>query len=135
MLRNAEVKQVKQFINSNSVNVGSEIIFQDKTCRDSEEVCNEWGSYFSSLYSDAENAYYDSDHFNDFTERVNAIKQNVLKDNSVVSISEGELNTAIAELSRGKASGEGRIDNKHIVHSGPLFRKTILLLLNAMLLN
>ena len=37
--------------NSNSNNVGCEIKFQNRACRDSEEICNEWGSFFCSLYS------------------------------------------------------------------------------------
>ena len=66
--------------------------------------------------------------------RVEAIKRNAANDNSMVPIRKQELDTAISELNRGKASGEDRIDNEHIVHSGPVFRKTILSLINAMLL-
>ena len=52
----------------------------------------------------------------------------------MVPIRKQELDTAISELNRGKASGEDRIDNEHIVHSGPVFRKTIFSLINAVLL-
>lgn len=85
------------------------------------------------MYSNIDNETYDNDHFNAVMARVDALKQNALNDNSVVPITEQGLNTAVIEQNRDKVCGEDRIDNEHIAHCGPLFRKTILLLLNAML--
>ena len=107
--------------NTNSGNVGCEIIFQDKTCRDSEEICNGWGNYFSALYSATDNENYDSEHYNNVTARVEAIKRNAANDNSMVPIRKQELDTAISELNRGKASVEDRIDNEHIVQTDQCF--------------
>ena len=120
--------------NSNSNNVGCEIKFKNRACRDSEEICNEWGSYFCSLYSNADDENYDNDHFDDVTSRVEILKQRDLDINSVIPIRVQELNIAISELYKGKASGEDRIDNEHLIHSGPIFRKVLVTLFNSMLI-
>ena len=39
-------KLVNRRKNSNTNNIGCELKFQNRVCRDSEEICNEWGNYF-----------------------------------------------------------------------------------------
>ena len=108
--------------------------FQDKTCRDAEEICNEWGNYFCSLYSNADDGDYDDDHLTRVTSQVTALKQRELDPNSVAPIRNQELDTAISELNKGKASGRDCIDNEHLIYSGHIFRNVLLVLFNSMLL-
>lgn len=115
-------------------NVGNEIIFNNCTYRDPENICNQWGLYFSSLYRKSENENYIAENYANVTSCVTSIKQKTLATDSVIPITERELNNAVDGLSKGKACGNDRVDNEHIIYSGSQFRRALLFLYNTMLI-
>ena len=126
-------KMVNKRKNNNSSNVGCEINFQNRTYRDPGEICNQWGQYFASLYQATDENCYDSVNYRSVKLRVDTLKQRDLDPNSFARITETELNDAISNLSKGKTCGEDKIDNEHIIHSGPILRTSLLYLYNSML--
>lgn len=120
--------------NSSSANIGAEIRFDNKICRDPQEICGQWGRFFSCLYTAVECESFDALHYNNVTARVDELKGQTITESDVVLVTEQELDDAVRQLSRGKACGEDRIDNEHIIYSGCTFRKTFVTLFNAMLL-
>ena len=129
-------KLVNKRKNSNSVtNIGSEIKFDSHTCRDPEEICNQWSYYFGSLYKAADEDSYDSANYRHVKSRVDTLKRQSIDRNTVPMITDSELKDTINDLSKGKSCGEDHIDNEHIIYSGPVFRKSLICLFNSMLLN
>ena len=126
-------KLINRRKSNNSSNIGAEIVFNNKTCRDSEVICTEWGNFFGSLYSDTDNNNYDSNHYDYVTSQVTILKQHHFDNSDITPVQEQELDTAISVLSTGKASGEDKIDNEHLINSGPIFRKGLINLFNAMI--
>ena len=102
--------------------------------RDPQEICGQWGNYFSSLYTAADSEHFDIGHYNNVISRVDELKRQEFSENDVVLVADQELNEAISQLSRGKACGEDRIDNEHIMYSGHIFRQLLVTLYNSMLL-
>lgn len=64
---------------------------------------------------------------------MDTLKQRDLDPNSFARITETELNDAISNLRKGKTCGEDKVDNEHIIYSGPILRTSLLCLYNSML--
>ncbi|MCG7874960.1 MAG: hypothetical protein N0C90_01355, partial [Candidatus Thiodiazotropha endolucinida] len=88
--------------NNSPVNIGKEIRFGNRSCRDPHEICNQWGCYFSSLYSETEGACFDTVHYNNVTTNVRELKERIILESDVNLITEQELNDTIDRLNRGK---------------------------------
>ena len=119
--------------NKSSSNVGAEIKFHGQVFRDSQELCDQWRQYFSDLYSSNGDENFDPVYFQYVTERVRNLKRQSFSESDVVLVTELELNSTISQLSKGKACGNDSVENEHIMHSGHIFRETLMNLYNAML--
>ena len=115
-------------------NVGAELRFNGKIFRDSQNICDQWGHYFSELYSHSENENFDTTNYDYVTERVAELKHQTVSDDDIVPVTLQELDDAVCQLSKGKACGDDEIYNEHIHFSGRNFRKLLVDLYNAMLL-
>ncbi|MEW8547363.1 MAG: reverse transcriptase family protein, partial [Candidatus Thiodiazotropha sp.] len=119
---------------SSSTNIGAEIRFDGNISRDPQVICAEWGKYFSCLYTAVNSEQFDVLHHDNVRSRVSELKRQAVPENDVRLVTEQELHEQISHLSRGKACGEDRIDNEHIIFSGRVFRQYLITLYNAMLL-
>ncbi|MCG8044308.1 MAG: reverse transcriptase family protein, partial [Candidatus Thiodiazotropha endolucinida] len=117
-----------------SCNIGAEVRFSGRVYRDSQQICDQWKQYFHQLYSSTECDNFDTDHYDDVTARVDNLKRQSFNENDVEFITERELNDAISQLNKGKASGDDGVDNEHIIYSGHVFRNVLLTMYNSMLL-
>ena len=115
-------------------NVGAELRFNGKIFRDSQNICDQWGHYFSELYSHSENENFDTTNYDYVTERVAELKHQTVSDDDIVPVTLQELDDAVCQLSKNKACGDDEIYNEHIHFSGRNFRKLLVDLYNAMLL-
>ena len=113
--------------------VGSTIKFDGNICRAPDEICEKWGDYFSSLYSEDDPDAFDSDHYREVTTKVDNLKNRVLDVRSIPPVTDGELFCIISNLQNGKAPGEDCIYNEHFKYGGTQLRRLLLILVNAML--
>ena len=56
---------------------GSSIKFDGNICRSPDEICEKWGDYFSSLYSEDDPDAFDSVHYREVITRVDILKSRV----------------------------------------------------------
>ena len=73
----------KRKSNNKANNIGSEIKFGNHTCRDPEEICNQWSFYFGSLYKAVDEDSYDSDNYRHVNSCVDTLKQQTFDRSSV----------------------------------------------------
>ena len=111
----------------------SEIKFGTNTCRDPDQICNQWSLYFGSLYKAADEDNHDSANYR-LACRYTKKQQRTFDRSNLPRITESEINDTHG-LSRGKSCGEDQIDNEHILYSGTVFRRALVCLFNSMLLN
>ena len=110
----------KRKSNNKANNIGSEIKFGNHTCREPEEICNQWSFYFGSLYEAAYEDSYDRANYRHVKSRVDTLKQQTIDRSSLPRIT--ELTDTINGLSKGKNYGEDQIDKEQILYSGPVFQ-------------
>lgn len=120
--------------NNSPSSIGAEIKFDNTIYRDPQEICIQWGLYFSSLYQAPEGKNFDEAHFNNVTSFVDTLKHVSVTECDVPLVTEQEVNDSVCDLKRGKACGEDRVDNEHIIYSGRNFRKYVVTFFNCMLL-
>ena len=116
----------KRKSNNKANNIGFEIKFGNHTCRDPEEICNQWSFYFGSLYKAADVDSYDSANYRRVQSRVDTLKQRTIDRSSRPRITKSDLTDTI------KAKAMARIN---ILYIGPVFRRALVCLFNSMLLN
>ena len=100
---------------------------------DPQEICTQWGLYFSSFYTASEGRDFDEVHFNNVTSFVDVFKQDSVIERDVPLVTELEVNDLVSDLNRGKGCGEDKVDNEHIIYSGRKFRKYLATFLTACL--
>ncbi|MEW8545933.1 MAG: reverse transcriptase family protein, partial [Candidatus Thiodiazotropha sp.] len=103
--------------------------FSESTVRAPEKICQQWGQYYSTYYSDhEENHHFENYHYLNVKARVERYTAGW-----ECTFYYLELLDAIKQLHKGKAYGEDRINNEHLIHSGHQFLLVIQTLVNLML--
>lgn len=60
--------------NSSPSSIGAEIKFDNTIYKDPQEICTQWGLYFSSLYTASEGRDFDEVHFDNVTSFVDVLR-------------------------------------------------------------
>ena len=100
----------------NSPRHGSEMTFDGKMIRDQSEITKAWGGYFSTLYSDVENPYYDKEFYVNITNTVNDLKKKPHQSVECDDISTQDIENCISELKCGKMCGLDGVYNEHLMY-------------------
>ena len=119
-------------------NPGSELCFDNVTCRDSESIAEGWGCYFSKLYSPSCSDDYD-EHFKQEVEKSNRdynAKIDALcmghRSNFHCEFSIDDIDGLLKCTSRSKASGTDNVCYEHLIHGGHIVRVLLSKLFTAM---
>nr|XP_054766964.1 uncharacterized protein LOC129274137 [Lytechinus pictus] len=100
-----------------------ETLFQGK------DVIKGWKSYFQDLSSDPTATNYEgAKHMNEHSPNLPSIQSEGAEE-VLLTLTSHDLDTAIRKLKLHKAPGLDNITSEHLVHSGPIFRRLLLLLL------
>lgn len=112
---------------------GCEINFNGVTCRDSDSIARNWGTYFEALYTPQEDIEYDDSHRSFIENELREYTSN--NDNAPVTaceISTEEVRTAVKLCQRGKSGGDDNIVYEHLIYGGTYLIEILTRLYTAM---
>ena len=110
-----------------------EMKFNGITYRDPKDIAYNWGNYFSVLYSDVDNAFYDSDFRAHVDSCVNNLKQRQLDHVCFKPVLYRDVNTELKQLKKGKSCGPDSVYNEHLLYGGESFHVLLATLFSLML--
>jgi hypothetical protein len=124
-------KLVNERRNRCSTRGGSEMKFGLITCREPEEMANNWGGYFQQLYTPQHPPHFDSVHYDTVTETILTLTERNSTVDAFELVSSIEVEEACKELSTGKAGGHDSLTNEHLKHGGAELYNALSVLYNA----
>ena len=112
---------------------GSNLVVNGKHISDSPSVLDAWANHFSTL---SESSISSNSHIQEYLSQLSTIESESFSDlDSILdcSIDVEEVNLAIAHLKCRSASGIDSISPSHLKHTGPLFRRWLCSVFNALI--
>ena len=127
-------KKVNSRRQQSQTHAGSELRFDDKVCRDPEDIVSGWGCYFQKLYSESNSPMFDPVFKNDVDVKMRHIINELpgVCTQEQVIISKDDVRKAARQLKCRKACGYDGIFNEHLKNGGIKLHEELALLYTDM---